>query len=77
MNHGQNDAPARIDRRALQAYFVRRGYTQDDVRKLIGMGSNATMTRRMATGDFKLSECRRLIDVLGIENPADIFFPQN
>lgn len=46
MNHGQNDAPARIDRRALQAYFVRRGYTQDDVRKFIGMGSNATMTRR-------------------------------
>ncbi len=61
---------------ALKAEIVRNGYTMAQVAKLIGI-SETTMSRRLKKQDFGLDEAERLIDVLHIQNPGDIFLPRN
>ena len=61
---------------ALKAEIVRNGYTMAQVAKLIGI-SETTMSRRLKKQDFGLDEAERLIDVLHIQNPGDIFLPKN
>ena len=58
---------------ALKAEIKRAGYTQAEVANLIGI-SETTMSRRMKNKDFGLSEAERLIKILNIKNPEDIFF---
>lgn len=60
---------------ALRAEIVRNGYTVAQVAKLIGI-SETTMSRRLKKQDFGLDEAERLIDVLHIQNPGDIFLPR-
>ena len=60
---------------ALKAEVVKNGYTMAQVAKLIGI-SETTMSRRLKKQDFGLDEAERLIDVLHIQNPGDIFLPQ-
>ena len=57
---------------ALKAEIVRNGYTIAQVAKMIGI-SETTMSRRRKKHDFGLNEAQRLIDVLHIQNPGDIF----
>ncbi|MBQ7737314.1 MAG: helix-turn-helix transcriptional regulator [Oscillospiraceae bacterium] len=61
---------------ALKAEIVRNGYTMAQVAKLIGI-SETTMSRRLKKQDFGLDEAQRLIDVLHIQNPGEIFLPKN
>ena len=61
---------------ALKAEIVRNGYTMAQVAKLIGI-SETTMSRRLKKQDFGLNEAQRLIDVLHIQNPGDIFLSKN
>jgi len=60
---------------ALKAEVVRNGYTMAQVAKLIGI-SETTMSRRLKKQDFGLDEAERLIKVLHIQNPGEIFLPQ-
>ena len=60
---------------ALKAEVVRNGYTMAQVAKLIGI-SETTMSRRLKKQDFGLDEAERLIEVLHIQNPGEIFLPQ-
>ena len=60
---------------ALKAEVVRNGLTMAQVAKLIGI-SKTTMSRRLKKQDFGLDEAERLIDVLHIQNPGDIFLPK-
>ena len=62
-----------LDRNALRAAFVRRGMTQRDVAKAIGL-SESTMIRKMSTGVFGTDEAQRMIDLLKISDPACVFF---
>ncbi len=59
---------------ALKAEIVKNGYTIAEVAKLIGL-SETTMSRRLKKQDFGLDEAERLIDVLHIQNPGEIFLP--
>lgn len=59
---------------ALKAEVVRNGYTMAQVAKLIGI-SETTMSRRLKKQDFGLDEAERLIEVLHIQNPGEIFLP--
>lgn len=59
--------------KALKAEIVKAGYTQAEVAKLIGI-SEATMSRRMRNKDFGIVEANKLIELLKIQNPQDIFF---
>lgn len=61
---------------ALKAEFKRNGLTQAEVAKKIGI-SETTMSRRMKMQDFGLDEAERLIKLLHIQNPGDIFLTTN
>lgn len=61
---------------ALRAEIVKNGLTCEQTAKRIGM-SETTFWRRMRSGNFGLDEANRLIKLLRIENPAEIFFGEN
>lgn len=61
---------------ALKAEIVKNGLTYEQTAKKIGI-SETTFWRRMRAGNFGLDEANRLIKLLGIENPAEIFFGEN
>ena len=58
---------------ALKAEMVKCGYTQAEVAKMIGI-SETTMSRRMKEKNFGLDEAQKMIELLKIQNPQDIFF---
>lgn len=57
----------------LKAKFVERGLTQAAVAKAIGL-SERTMVSRIKSGVFGSDEIDKMIEVLCIENPSEIFF---
>lgn len=65
-----------LDKNALKAEIVRNGLTQKDVAKLVGI-SEKTFISRMQKGVFGTDEAEIMIRVLGIKNPAEIFFAQS
>lgn len=62
-----------VDKNALKAEWVRKGMTKAEVTKAIGM-SDPTFDRRLRKGVFGSDEIEKLISVLEIKNPMDIFF---
>ena len=63
-----------LNKRELKAWFMRRGYTQEQVQKAIGIKSQSTFSRKLRNNSFTLKEAEAMIDLLGIDNPADVFF---
>ena len=61
---------------ALRAEIVKNGLTCEQTAKYIGM-SETTFWRRMRSGNFGLDEANKLIKLLRIKNPAEIFFSEN
>lgn len=59
----------------LRAEIVRNGLTQGIVAKSIGMSEN-TFSTKLKYGTFGLDECAKIINLLGIKDPAGIFFPK-
>lgn len=62
-----------LDRNALKAEIVRNGLTQKEVAKALGI-SEKTFISRMRRGVFGTDEAEKMIKVLNIKNPIDIFF---
>lgn len=62
-----------LDRNALKAEIVRNGLTQKEVAKALGI-SEKTFISRMRRGVFGTDEAEKMIKVLDIKNPVDIFF---
>ena len=62
-----------IEINKLKAKFVENGFTQSDIAKKLGI-SDKTMTARMKSGIFGSDEIDKMVEILMIENPADIFF---
>lgn len=52
-----------------------KGFTKDELAEKIGM-SRSTLTRRLKTGVFGTDEVKKIVTVLGIENPMSIFFAE-
>lgn len=65
-----------LDRNALRAEIVRNGMTQKDMAKMIGI-SEKTFISRMSKGSFGTDEAEIMIRVLGIKDPATIFFAES
>ena len=63
-----------INANALRAKIVENGMTQREVAKQIGI-SEKTFSLKMNSGKFGLDEAEKMIDLLNIENPNSIFFP--
>ena len=62
-----------IDVNALKGVIVAKGYTQQEVAKIIGL-SPKTFYKKMKKGVFGSDEMEKMIDLLSIENPIGIFF---
>ena len=62
-----------IDRNALKAEFVRNGYTQKDIAKILNI-SEKTLISRLNRGVFGTDEAQILVEKLHIKNPASNFF---
>jgi len=63
-----------VNKRELKAWFIRRGYTQEQVQKAIGIKSQSTFSRKLKNNSFTLKEAQAMIDLLEIDNPATVFF---
>ena len=61
------------DLNLLKSEIVKKGYTQRAFCEKIGM-PQSTFSRRMKSGIFKTDEAAKIIEVLELENPGEIFF---
>jgi DNA-binding XRE family transcriptional regulator len=62
-----------LDKSALRAEMARRGITQKELAKKIGI-SEKTFITRMKNGVFGTDEAEIIIKTLSIANPQEIFF---
>ena len=61
---------------ALKAEIKRNGYTLKETANLIGI-STSTFWRKLKNNSLDLCEAEKLIQVLCIKDPGQIFFPKN
>lgn len=62
-----------IDVNKLKGKMVEKGYTIKAMAVELGIHKD-TLGRKLRAGKFGTDEVSKLIDVLDIENPAEIFF---
>ena len=62
-----------MKRKALRAEIVKMGFTHEEVAKNIGMSAK-TFSLKLKKGVFSTEEAEKMIALLQMENPADIFF---
>lgn len=62
-----------LDKNALRAEIVRNGFTQKDIAEILNM-SEKTFISRIKKGVFGTDEVEKLISILHIKKPMDIFF---
>ena len=62
-----------IDTLMLKAIIVSKEMTQQEVAKQMGI-TPKTFYSKMKKGVFGSDDMEKLIDILSIENPSDIFF---
>lgn len=62
-----------INTNELKGRIVAKGYTQAGVAEKIGMRPE-TLSRKLRLGVFGTDEVDKLVEVLEIENPWEIFF---
>lgn len=60
----------------IRGLIAKHGLSQADVAKAIGISSQ-TFYRHMESGVFGSDEMEKMIEVLHIENPGEIFFASN
>lgn len=66
-----------IDRNKLRAAWVSKGFTQERVAKEVGV-SNKTFSLKMKRGVFgsdESDEIEKMIDLLDISDPVNVFLP--
>lgn len=57
----------------LKARFVEKGYTQQEIAKELGI-TDVTLSRKLNKGVFNSDEIYKMIVLLEIEDPTEIFF---
>lgn len=62
-----------LNKNALRAEIIRNGLTQKEVAEKIGM-SEKTFITKMKNGTFGIDDCDKMITILGIKKPMEIFF---
>jgi len=62
-----------INTNELKGRIMAKGYTQAETAKLIGMAPD-TLSRKLRKGVLGTDEVEKLVEVLEIENPWEIFF---
>lgn len=62
-----------LNRNLLKAEFAKNGVTQEEVARKIGMNPT-TFARKMKRSGFYTDEAYKMIELLKIKNPEQIFF---
>lgn len=65
-----------IDTAALKGIIVARGFSQSSVAKALGV-TPKTFYTKMKKGKFNSDEMYRMVQLLKIESPCDIFLAKN
>ncbi len=65
-----------FDRKRLQAQMVLKGITGKEMAARMGI-NEGTLYRKMGNdGDFSRSEITKIMEILDIEDPSEIFFAE-
>lgn len=64
-----------MDKNALRAAIVKKGYTQAQVADFLGI-TPKTFSMKMKKGSFGIIEAEIMIDKLSIDDPSAIFFAE-
>ncbi|GAA2983552.1 DUF739 family protein [Finegoldia magna] len=59
----------------LKARFVEKGYTQQDIARELGI-TDVTLSRKLNRGVFNSDEIYKMIVLLDIKDPTEIFFAE-
>ena len=62
-----------LDVYAFKAALEKKGYTQKQLAKEIGI-STRTLSNRIKTGDFGSVEIKKISEILEISDPMSVFF---
>lgn len=62
-----------VDCQKIKALIVEKKLTSKEVAKRMGI-SDKTLYRKLESGIFNSIEMNKLVDILDIKDPADIFF---
>ena len=62
-----------LDEKKLRGKMAENGLTQKQVARELGM-SDSTFYRKMKSGDFGIEDCDKMIAMMHIQNPVEIFF---
>lgn len=65
-----------IDINKLKGLIVSKGMTQKEMAEKLGIAEN-TMYRKMKKGVFNSDEMNKMVKILKIDNPGEIFFNQS
>lgn len=58
----------------LKSYMALKGETIKSLAATVGMASKTLSEKINGKSDFTLNEAEKLIQILGIDDPADVFF---
>lgn len=62
-----------MNKRLFKAALARAGYTQAQLARELEM-AESTLTRKIKHNSFTLAEAERIVEILHITDPCDIFF---
>lgn len=57
----------------LKALFVEKGFTQQEMANQLGI-TDVTLSRKLNRGIFNSDEIYKMVQLLDIDDPGDIFF---
>lgn len=65
-----------FDRKKLEARIILSGYKNSEIPSKLGISQASFWRKLKGESEFKRNEIAKLIEILSIEDPADIFFTQ-
>lgn len=63
-----------FDAKELQVAMIRKGLTYEKIAQLLGVAPSTIYRKIKNDGNFNRDEINRLIEILELEHPEDIFF---
>ncbi len=62
-----------MNKNLFKAALAKEGYTQERLAKEMSIGTS-TLIRKVKNNSFTMAEAERIVEILNIRNPSEIFF---
>jgi transcriptional regulator with XRE-family HTH domain len=62
-----------VNKNLFKAALAKEGYTQERLAKEMSIGTS-TLIRKVKNNSFTMAEAERIVEILNIRNPSEIFF---